>query len=225
MKRTALVTGAAAGIGLEVCRELARREYRVILTARTLEKAARAARTLEGDVRPAALEVTDPAAAVRIEEPVDVLVNNATLYPPHRDEGGVLDAPAEEWRSLIETNFLGALWAARAFVPGMLARGYGRVVNVSSDYGSFGLGLRGPASYSVSKAALNALTLKLAEDCRAAPDVKVNAVHPGWARTKMGGKSATRSVADGAKEILRLATLPEGGPSGGYFHDGKQYPW
>jgi len=225
MNRTALVTGAAAGIGLEVCRELARREYRVILTARTLEKAEAAARTLEGDVRPAALDVTDSQAARRIDEPVDVLVNNAALYPPHRDKGGVLDVPDEEWRALIETNFLGALWTARAFVPGMIARGYGRVVNVSSDYGSFGLGLRGPASYSVGKAALNALTLKLAEDCRHAPDVKVNAVHPGWVRTKMGGPNATRSIEDGAKEILRLATLPADGPSGRYFHDGKEYPW
>src|SRR6186713_307326 len=108
MKRTALVTGAAEGIGLEVCRELARRGLRVILTARTLEKAEAAARTLEGDVRPAALDVTDPQAARRIDEPVDVLVNNAALYPPHRDKGGVLDVPDEEWRALIETNFLGA---------------------------------------------------------------------------------------------------------------------
>ena len=225
MKRTALVTGAADGIGLEVCRELARRDYRVILTARTLERATGAAETLEGDVHPAALDVTDPLAAGRIAEPVDVLVNNAALYPPHRDEGGVLDAPDEEWRSLIETNFLGALWTARAFVPGMIARGYGRVVNVSSDYGSFGLGLKGPASYSVSKAGLNALTFKLAEDCKQAKDVKVNAVHPGWVRTKMGGTNATRSIADGAKEILRLATLPADGPTGRYFHDGKEYPW
>jgi NAD(P)-dependent dehydrogenase (short-subunit alcohol dehydrogenase family) len=225
MKRTALVTGAAEGIGLEVCRELARRGLRVILTARTLEKAERAAGTLEGEVLAAALDVTDPQAARRLEEPVDVLVNNAALYPPHRDEGGVLDVPDEEWRSLIETNFLGALWTARAFVPGMIARGYGRVFNVSSDYGSFGLGLRGPASYSVSKAALNALTLKLAEDCAQAGDVKVNAVHPGWVRTKMGGENATRSIEEGAREILRLATLPADGPSGGYFHDAKEYPW
>src|SRR5213079_3409033 len=103
--------------------------------------------------------------------------------------------------------------------PGMLARGFGRVVNVSSDYGSIGLGLHGPATYSVSKAALNALTIKLAQDCAAAPDVKVNAVHPGWVRTKMGGPNATRSVEEGAREVVRLATLPANGPSGGFFHD------
>jgi NAD(P)-dependent dehydrogenase (short-subunit alcohol dehydrogenase family) len=107
----------------------------------------------------------------------------------------------------------------------MIARGYGRVVNVSSDYGSIGKGLKGPASYSVSKAALNALTIKLAGDCAGAPDVKVNAVHPGWVRTKMGGKNATRSIADGAKEILRLATLPADGPTGKFFHDGREFPW
>ena len=225
MKRTALVTGAADGIGREVAQELARGGHRVLLTARSLERAREGAHGLTGEIVPRALDVTDPEAAGRIDEPVDILVNNAALYPPHRPLGGVLDAPADEWRLLVETNFLGALWTAKAFVPGMLARGWGRVVNVSSDYGSFGLGLKGPASYSVTKAALNALTLKLAQDCAHAPNVKVNAVHPGWVRTKMGGKNATRSIPDGAREILRLATLESDGPSGRYFHDGKEYLW
>ena len=223
MTYTALITGAAEGIGFEVAKRLAERGYRVLLTARTLARASEPARALGVEAR--ALDVADPLAASRISDDVDVLVNNAALYPPDRDAGGVLDAPLEEWQDLVATNFLGALWTARAFVPGMLARGYGRVVNVSSDYGSFGLGLHGPASYSVTKAALDALTKKLAEDCAHVPDVKVNAVHPGWVRTKMGGKNATRSIEDGAREVLRLATLPSDGPTGKFFHDGNEMPW
>lgn len=179
--RTAIVTGGAAGIGLETSAGLALLGYDVILTARTHESARRA--------------------------------------------HGVLDSPPEEWRAQIETNFLGALWTCRAFVPGMVERGFGRVVNVSSDYGSYGLGLEGPAPYSVSKAALNALTIKLAAEVRGATDLKVNAVHPGWVRTAMGGPGADRSLEQGAATVLWLATLPASGPSGGFFHDREPFPW
>ncbi len=229
--RIALVTGGAAGIGLETCAGLARLGYDVILTARTHERAQRAAQGL--GVRAEALDVADPEAAAacaqRLAEigiHVDVLVNNAAIYPDKaRRAHGVLDSPPEEWRAQVETNFLGALWTCRAFVPGMVERGFGRVVNVSSDYGSYGLGLEGPAPYSVSKAALNALTIKLAAEVRGATDLKVNAVHPGWVRTAMGGPGADRSLEQGAATALWLATLPASGPSGGFFHDREPFPW
>jgi NAD(P)-dependent dehydrogenase (short-subunit alcohol dehydrogenase family) len=237
--RQALVTGAAAGIGYATSAALARLGLGVVVTARTREKAeAAVARLIEEGapsdaLRAEALEVSDPAAAgacaARLAAAgvsVDVLVNNAALYPDKtRAEQGVLDSPVEDWRALMETNFFGALWTSRAFVPGMVGRGFGRVVNVSSDYGSIGAGLHGPAPYSVSKAALNALTIKLAAEVKAVHDIKVNAVHPGWVKTKMGGPNATRSLENGAQTIVWLATLPPDGPSGGFFHDQKTFPW
>jgi NAD(P)-dependent dehydrogenase (short-subunit alcohol dehydrogenase family) len=233
-QRTALVTGANRGIGLEVCRQLGRRGLRVVLTGRD-GAAAREAATLlrvEGlDVLDAILDVRQEGAAAILAERlrqagirVDVLVNNAAVYP----EGSLLEAPPEAFREALETNVMGALWACRAFVPDMLSAGYGRVVNVSSDYGSFGAGLEGPAAYSLSKAALNALTVKLA--AAVSGDVKVNAAHPGWVRTRMGGaaslrSSVARSAEDAARGIVWLATLSSRGPNGGFFRDHRRIAW
>jgi NAD(P)-dependent dehydrogenase (short-subunit alcohol dehydrogenase family) len=226
---TALVTGAATGIGLETCRALARLGYLVVLTARRASEARRAALELRGqslDVRAETLDVSQEGAAAACAERlraagihVDVLVNNAAIYPP----GALLKTSPETLRETCATNLFGAVWTCQAFVPAMIRDGYGRVVNVSSGSGSFAEGLDGPAAYSLSKAALNALTLKLASEVRG--DVKVNSVCPGWVRTKMGGANATRSVEEGADTIVWLATLPARGPSGGFFRDRKQIPW
>jgi NAD(P)-dependent dehydrogenase (short-subunit alcohol dehydrogenase family) len=105
----------------------------------------------------------------------------------------------------------------------MLERGYGRIVNVSSGWGSFAEGLEGPASYSVTKAALNALTVSLARTLRG--DVKVNSCCPGWVRTRMGGREADLSPAEGADTIVWLATLPPEGPSGGFFRARQRIAW
>lgn len=233
--RTVLITGGNRGIGLEVGRQLARAGLRVVLGARDRAAGDEAARALHdvvaggADARAVTLDVTlddsVAAAAAAIADQglvVDVLVNNAGTYPP----GGVLDASLEVWRSAMEVSFFGALRTSKAFVPGMIARGFGRVVNVSSGYGSFGEGLEGPAPYSVAKAALNALTKKLAEDVeRPGIDVKVNACCPGWVRTRMGGAGAPRSVEQGASGIVWLATLPPDGPQGGFFRDRRPIPW
>ena len=109
----------------------------------------------------------------------------------------------------------------------MLARGYGRVVNVSSEAGSFASGSIASygRSYGVSKAALNALTVSMAAEVAHVSDVKVNAVCPGWVRSDMGGPDASRSLAEGADGIVWAATLPADGPSGGFFRDGRRLAW
>jgi len=232
-KRIALVTGANRGIGLEVTRQLASRGLRVFLGARNVDDAEKCAAELRAhdlDVTALELDVTSDASVARAAAAagaVHVLVNNAGIANADQQRGswtaGVLSATSEDWRQVMETNFFGALRMVRAVVPGMISRGYGRVVNVSSGYGSFGEGLEGPAPYSTSKASLDALTLKLSQEVRG--DVKVNAVCPGWVRTDMGGKEAERSVEDGAAGVVWAATLPEDGPSGVLFRDGKRVPW
>jgi NAD(P)-dependent dehydrogenase (short-subunit alcohol dehydrogenase family) len=153
---------------------------------------------------------------------VDVLVNNAGVLLD--EDTPILDLPMETARETFETNLFGALATCQAFVPGMMRRRYGRVVNVSS-----GAGLLGPMqgyapAYSMSKTALNALTRQMAFAARGR-NVLVNAVDPGWVRTDMGGSGAPRSVEKGADTIVFLATLPDGSPTGGFFHDRKQIPW
>jgi NAD(P)-dependent dehydrogenase (short-subunit alcohol dehydrogenase family) len=216
--RVALVTGGNRGIGFEVCKALAAKGLDVVLAARDRDLGDAAARVL--GVKSVWLDVSDRGSIDAIaNEQVDVLVNNAGVYPP----GDVLDSTPAAWRESFETNFFGALSLCRAFVPGMIARKYGRVVNVSSGSGSFGEGLEGPAPYCLAKAALNALTAKLASEVKG--DVKVNAACPGWVRTRMGGPGADISPEEGADTIVWLATLPGSGPSGGFFRRRKPIPW
>jgi len=229
MERTALVTGGNRGIGLEVCRELGAAGLRIVLGARDAAGGEGAARGLRGggiDARFEQMDVSSDASVAgcaerlaRARVSVDVLVNNAAVYPSEP----LLDPATDVLRAVMEINFFGASRTCRAFVPGMIERGYGRVVNVSSGSGSFAEGLPGPHAYSISKAALNAFTVKLAAELPG--DVKVNSVCPGWVRTRMGGKGATRSVEEGADTIVLLATLPARGPSGGFFRDRKRIRW
>lgn len=228
MVRTALVTGANRGIGLEVCRQLARAGTRVVLTARDAAAGNGAAARLRSEGLEILFEELDVsrdesvrACAKRLQEAgeqIAILVNNAAIYPTD----AILGAEGP-FRDTMEINFFGAVRTSRAFVPGMIDAGYGRIVNVSSGCGSFSSGLRCDAAYSISKAALNAFTVKLASELKG--DVKVNAANPGWVRTRMGGTTAPRSIEEGADTIVWLATLPKGGPSGGFFQSRKKAPW
>jgi NAD(P)-dependent dehydrogenase (short-subunit alcohol dehydrogenase family) len=228
LDRTALVTGGNRGIGFEACRQLARTGLRVVLTARDSVKGEEAAQVLrdEGlEVLFERLDVTDggsvEACARRLSDAgtdIDVLVNNAGVYPTE----GVFQVDEETFRRALEINTLGPFRTCRAFVPAMVWRGYGRVVNVSSGGGSFGEGI-GPVAYGASKAAQNALTVKVAVAVRG--DVKANAMCPGWVRTDMGGAGAPRSPEQAADTLVWLATLPPDGPNGGFFRDRRPIPW
>jgi NAD(P)-dependent dehydrogenase (short-subunit alcohol dehydrogenase family) len=231
-KRVAVVTGGNRGIGLEVCRELGAHGLRVVLASRDLAKGEAAATRLAADgldVRARALEITDVGSVGDLSRwldrelgGADVLVNNAAVLL--EEDGEVLTIPEEAFRASFETNVLGALHLCQAVVPGMRARRYGRVVNVSSGAGQLA-GMDGYApAYSLSKAALNALT-RLIAHAGQDRNVLVNAVDPGWVRTDMGGTSAPRSVKHGADTIVWCATLPDGGPTGSFFHDRTPIPW
>ncbi len=218
--RTVLVTGGGEGIGRALCEGLAR-DHRVIVTARELAEAEAVAATLPGS-RALRLDVTDDGdlAAVAREE-VDVLVNCAgVLLDRDADPLSVAPAVLEE---TLRVNLFGPWRVCQALVPGMVERGWGRVVNVSSGAGSFSRDLWTRAhAYSASKAALNAFTVNLAARLEGT-GVLVNAADPGVVRTRM---SATgRSPEEAASGMLWLCTLPDDGPSGGFFAGGEPVGW
>ena len=225
--KTVLVTGANRGIGLAIAAGLAARgDLRVLLGTRDAAAGAAAAAGLAGPVAAVALDLSDRAVLMRQLDAIvaahgdlDGLVNNAGIL----EQGGVLTASDAAFDRSLRVNLSAPLDLIRAVVPGMVARGYGRIVNLSSGWGSFAEGLEGPAAYAISKAALNALTVSLARELPAS--VKVNAMCPGWVRTAMGGPTATRSPEEGAATALWLATLPDDGPTGGFFRDRRPVGW
>jgi NAD(P)-dependent dehydrogenase (short-subunit alcohol dehydrogenase family) len=230
--RIALVTGANRGIGLEVVRQLAARGFTVILCSRDPRKGEEAASPLRQGglkVAPVQLDVTDEqsieAARRAVEEQfgrLDVLVNNAgALYDSwQRAE----DASFNTVREAFETNTIGPWRVAQAFIPLLRESRHGRIVNVSSESGSLTVMGGGTPAYSVSKAALNALTRMLADELRASR-VLVNSVCPGWVATEMGGPGAPRRVEEGAASVVWAATLSDDGPTGGFFRDGEPLAW
>jgi NAD(P)-dependent dehydrogenase (short-subunit alcohol dehydrogenase family) len=225
----AVVTGGNRGIGLEVCRQLAGEGYWVVLGSRDLSKGRDAAARLDApNVVPRQLDVSDDesvrAAAAWVEERFgrcDALVNNAAiLYDPWARAESVDLALVHD---ALETNLFGAWRTALAFLALLRASGHGRIVNVSSQSGSLaGMGA-GTPSYHVSKAALHALTRTLAGELRS-EGILVNAICPGWTATDMGGAGG-RPVAEGAASVVWGVMLPDDGPTGGFFRDGRPLPW
>src|SRR5439155_8557062 len=216
MTRTVIVTGANRGIGVAIARKLAELGHRVLLGSRDLkacEDAVQSLRRPDLNLEPVQIDLTSAAtvdAAIRAIQKsgrqVDTLVNNVGVL----HEKPLLELTDEEIADSIAVHLAGPLRLIRALAPSMIARGYGRIVNLSSGWGSFAEGMEGPGMYGVTKAALNALTVRLAKELPST--VKVNALCPGWVRTRMGGQGATRSPDEGADTAVWLATLPEDGP-------------
>lgn len=226
-RRTALVTGGNRGIGLAVCQALADQGLTVVATSRDIEAGYEAVRGLGDRVFVECFDASRPDSVTdlvyRLQQRgvgIDVLVNNAAIYPAadvlHVDDATIADA----W----SINVLAPWRLIQALTPGMVSRGYGRIVNVSSGSGSLSSGGDPEHSaYAVTKSALNALTVNLS---RSVPStIKANAMCPGWVRTRMGGAGAPRTPEDGADTAVWLATLPNDGPTGGFFRDRAVIDW
>lgn len=232
-EKVALVTGANRGIGKEIARQLTDRGFLVLLAARRIEDARRAVDELSRPgIVPMALDVTAPPAdlAARVQAArgrLDVLVNNAGVYqaggaPDGAGAGSVLDVDLAAVRATLEVNALGPLRLSQILSPLLRASGDGRIVNLSSGMGQLaGLGSDSTA-YRLSKVALNAITLQL--HAALAPRIKVFAACPGWVRTDMGGRSAPKSVEQGADTPVWLATSDEPVP-GSFYQVRRRIAW
>ncbi|RJL25103.1 SDR family NAD(P)-dependent oxidoreductase [Bailinhaonella thermotolerans] len=223
-----LVTGGNRGIGREVCAQLARQGHTVLLTARSERAAKEAAASIDGDVHPLRLDVTAAEDAEEAAREVaarhgrlDALVNNAAIT--YDTWQRAVTADLDVVREAMETNLYGPWRLTMTLLPLLRESTSPRIVNVSSEGGSLaGMGGGTPA-YSLSKTSLNALTRMLAAELRH-EDFLVNAVCPGWVATDMGGPGG-RPVAEGAASVVWAVTLPAGGPTGGFFRDGRPVPW
>ena len=218
LMKTALITGANRGIGYAIAKGLLS-DHRVIIGARDPKAGRTAAQEL--DCEWVHLDLEDPdtfAPALTKANGIDVLINNAGVLI----ETSMMEDP-QGFETSMQVMLHGPYHLIGACRPHMEAQGWGRIVNITSDWGSFAAGLEGPGAYGVAKAALNALTHALPRDL---PDcIKVNAMCPGWVNTRMGGQSAPRSPDDGADTALWLARLPDDGPTGGFFRDRKPLAW
>ena len=240
-KRIALITGANKGIGFETARQLGKQEVTILLGARDAAKGEAAAARLRGeglDVRSLPLDVTETDSIRRAVDKVtqefgrlDILINNAGVMVDDQTKK-VSEQSLDAWRTTFDTNVFGLVATTQAFLPLLRKSAAGRIVNLSSILGSNTLhsdpqspiyDFKVPA-YNVSKSAVNAYTVQLAYELRDTR-IKVNAAHPGWVKTEMGGEGATMELPDGAKTSVALSTLAADGPTGSYTHMGEALPW
>ena len=228
-QKTALVTGANKGIGLEIVRKLLAEGLRVFLTARNAAAGKVAASSLDGDVRFLQMDVSDDASIQKgaktygeLSDSLDVLINNAGIYP---DENfNILTISREQLVETFQTNTFGPVKVTQAFLPFLKKSNAPRVINISSGYGEIGGLSYKVSSYCLSKLALNGVTIMLDQALRS-EGIAVYAMCPGWVRTDMGGANAARSVEEGADTAVWLATDAPQTLSGKFFRDRKVIGW
>ena len=242
-KLVALVTGANQGIGLQIAKELAAKDFTVLVGSRNMARGVEAAKTIPGDARAVQLDVTDRGsiadAAQRIREELgrlDVLVQNAAISNVRKtqlglnmQEGAKLSVASkvsiDEVRAIWETNVFGVLAVYQAMLPLLREAPAGRIVNVSSGAGSLTRNLD-PSNphrkmfapgYSGSKAAMNAMTVAMAIELEGT-NIKVNAVSPGFTKTNLNGNEGVESVEQGAAQAVKMALIGPDGPTGTFTH-------
>jgi NAD(P)-dependent dehydrogenase (short-subunit alcohol dehydrogenase family) len=245
-QRTAFITGGNRGLGFQTALELKDAGVKVVIGARDSaqgEKAVTSLRAAGVDADMLRFDITNPADVQAAYDyfnsrhgRLDILVNNAGIaggtFPGTGPEHSAADVPPELLHRVFETNFFAQVRLTNALLPLIRKSAAGRIVNLSSILGSLTLQAdpKSPIydaksfAYDASKTALNAYTVHLAYELRGT-NIKVNSAHPGWVKTDMGGDQAPMELAEGAKTSVALATLPNDGPSGGYFHLGKPLPW
>jgi NAD(P)-dependent dehydrogenase (short-subunit alcohol dehydrogenase family) len=241
-KKIALITGANKGIGFETARQLGQKGITVLVGARDARKGEAAVEKLRKekiDAHALTIDVSNAdsikAAATQVERDygqLDILINNAGVMVDDQNKK-VSEQSLGTWRKTFDTNLFGLIATTQAFLPLLRKSEAGRIVNLSSILGSITLHAtpgspiyesKGYASYNVSKSAVNAYTVQFAYELKDTK-IKVNAAHPGWVKTEMGGEGATMELEDGAKTSVALATLDAGGPNGAYIHMGEPLPW
>jgi NAD(P)-dependent dehydrogenase (short-subunit alcohol dehydrogenase family) len=230
-KRICLVSGGNRGLGFETCHQLAQLGHTVILTARNLTKGKTASKQLTDkgfDIIFYQMDVSNQDSIDDVHDKIihrfgrlDILVNNAAiLYDTWQR---AIDADFEIVNQALATNLLGPWRLSKRFIPIMKKNRYGRIVNVSSLAGSLHFMGKGAPAYSISKTALNALTRKLAAELLGT-GILINSIDPGWVATDMGGRGG-RPIEEGVKGIVWASTLPDDGPTGGFFFEGKPIEW
>lgn len=240
--KIALITGANKGIGLETAMQLGKLGVTILVGARDLARGEEAAEVLRGigvDARAVKLDVVnqaDRAAVARYIEKefgrLDILINNAGVMLDPRTGNATGKTSPRILHETFETNFFAVVELTQTLLPLLRKSDAGRIVNLSSILASLTLhATKGSPiydaktfAYDASKTALNSFTIHLAHELQDTK-IKVNSAHPGWVKTEMGGEGAQMEITDGAKTSVELATLPDNGPTGGYFHMGKQLPW
>lgn len=231
-QKVALITGANKGIGFEVARQLIKKGFRVVITARDRKKGAMAVEKLSstgGNVTLLTMDVSDRKSVERaatdfgkLEQKLDVLVNNAGIYPDNNVP--ITETKEQIFLDTYRTNTLGPVLATQLFLPYLLKAAPARVVNVSSGAGAFSSMPTFSPAYSISKTALNGATAVWAA-VLAEKKIAVNAVCPGWVRTEMGGAEAPRSVEEGADTIAWMASDAPLTITGKFLRDRQVIPW
>ena len=242
--KVAFITGANRGIGFATAHDLGHQGITVILGVRDLQKGQQAAKNLQSHgikAEAIAFDAANPDSFPAIYDHInqtygklDILVNNAGVFREDIASGEktALTISNDMLKDTFQTNFFGVVSLTQTLLPLLKKSPSARIVNLSSILGSLNLHSDPESSiasskafaYNASKTALNAFTIHLADALRNT-HIKVNSAHPGWVKTDMGGAEAPMEVTDGSKTSVRLATLNDNGPTGGFFHMNDTLPW